>query len=346
MIARALARLQSAPDYAGQIVHIEMLPAREARYEALTRPLPPPLEDILQRRGVSGLYTHQACAIDAAREGENVLVATGTASGKTLCYNLPVLERILVDPMARALYLFPTKALAQDQTRALSELVAASALAGLRQGVYDGDTEPGARTAALGMPRSSLESGHAPWVILQPYWLGHLLPAPGRCRTGRGACLPGHLWLACGAADAPPAEGGSPIRRGTPVHPLLGDDCQRRCTRREAHRTTRHRGRHRWLARGPTPVCVLESAADRPSAWHTPQYKRRGRGHSRDAGARGGAQHHLCAGPQARRIDLSGAGWTGQRPGRCRPDRTLSRWLPVAERREIEAACFPANCWP
>lgn len=146
MIARALARLQSAPDYAGQIVHIEMLPAREARYEALTRPLPPPLEDILQRRGVSGLYTHQACAIDAAREGENVLVATGTASGKTLCYNLPVLERILVDPMARALYLFPTKALAQDQTRSLSELVAGSALAGLRQGVYDGDTEPGART--------------------------------------------------------------------------------------------------------------------------------------------------------------------------------------------------------
>jgi len=146
VIAGALARLQSAPEYAGQIVHIEMLPAREARYEPLARPLPPPLQAILQQHGISGLYTHQARAIDAARDGENVLVATGTASGKTLCYNLPVLERILADPMARALYLYPTKALAQDQTRALSELVAGSALAGLRQGVYDGDTEPGART--------------------------------------------------------------------------------------------------------------------------------------------------------------------------------------------------------
>jgi DEAD/DEAH box helicase domain-containing protein len=146
MIAEALSRLQSAPGYVGQITHVEMLPAREATYETLERALPPSIEEMLARRGLVGFYTHQARAIDAARAGENVMVATGTASGKTLCYNVPVLEAILDDPMARALYLFPTKALAQDQARALSELVAGSALAGLRYGVYDGDTEPGGRT--------------------------------------------------------------------------------------------------------------------------------------------------------------------------------------------------------
>jgi DEAD/DEAH box helicase domain-containing protein len=145
MIHEAIARLQSAPAYAGQITHIEMLPAREARYEALESTLSPVIEDLLTRRGLARFYLHQARAIDAARAGENVMVATGTASGKTLCYNIPVLDAIVSDPMARAIYLFPTKALAQDQARALSELVAGSALAGLRYGVYDGDTEPGAR---------------------------------------------------------------------------------------------------------------------------------------------------------------------------------------------------------
>ncbi|MHB1319073.1 MAG: DEAD/DEAH box helicase, partial [Anaerolineae bacterium] len=145
MIEGAIARLQSAPDYQGQITHIEMLPAREARYEALESTLCPVIEDLLKLRGLTRLYAHQARAIDATRAGENVMVATGTASGKTLCYNIPVLEAIARDPMARAIYLFPTKALAQDQARALSELVAGSALANLRYGVYDGDTEPGAR---------------------------------------------------------------------------------------------------------------------------------------------------------------------------------------------------------
>ncbi|MFO7695892.1 MAG: DEAD/DEAH box helicase [Anaerolineae bacterium] len=145
MIQEAIARLQSAGAYAGQVTHIETLPARGARYEALESPLTPVIEDLLTRRGLARLYLHQARAIDAARAGDNVMVATGTASGKTLCYNIPVLDAIVSDPMARAIYLFPTKALAQDQARALSELVAGSALAGLRYGVYDGDTEPGAR---------------------------------------------------------------------------------------------------------------------------------------------------------------------------------------------------------
>ena len=114
--------LTSLPGYQGQIAHIRRIAPREAQYQDLGQALPPALQEALARRGVARFYTHQAEAIDAARAGRHVMVATGTASGKTLCYNVPVLEAILQDPLARALYLFPTKALAQDQLRALQEL--------------------------------------------------------------------------------------------------------------------------------------------------------------------------------------------------------------------------------
>ncbi|MBM3135739.1 MAG: DEAD/DEAH box helicase, partial [Chloroflexi bacterium] len=117
-----LSHLQALPGYRGQIVHVERIPARAPRYGKLERPLPPALADALRRRGIRDLYTHQAQAINAVRRGENVVVSTSTASGKTLCYNLPVLEAIIKDRQARALYLFPTKALAQDQLRSLREL--------------------------------------------------------------------------------------------------------------------------------------------------------------------------------------------------------------------------------
>ncbi|HLG09805.1 MAG TPA: DEAD/DEAH box helicase [Gaiellaceae bacterium] len=90
--------------------------------------------------GVTSLYRHQAEAWEAARRGENVIVTTGTASGKSLAFNLPVLDAIAREPKTRALYLYPTKALAQDQARALTEL----RLKGLRPAIYDGDT-PGER---------------------------------------------------------------------------------------------------------------------------------------------------------------------------------------------------------
>ncbi len=142
---RVIEKLRALPDYAGQIVHIERLPAHEASYQQLARGLPRELVTKLHRQGVHRLYSHQAQAIDASREGYHVIVTTGTASGKTLCYNIPVLDAILRDSMARALYLFPTKALAQDQARALSELVAHSRLADMTVGVYDGDTPKSAR---------------------------------------------------------------------------------------------------------------------------------------------------------------------------------------------------------
>ena len=91
----------------------------------------------LAARGIERLYTHQAAAFEAAARGEHILVATGTASGKTLAFNLPVLDTLAGDPKPRALYLYPTKALAQDQARSLAEL----GVPRLRAAIYDGDTE-------------------------------------------------------------------------------------------------------------------------------------------------------------------------------------------------------------
>ncbi|MGQ9627627.1 MAG: DEAD/DEAH box helicase [Anaerolineae bacterium] len=130
------------PAYRGQIQHVEHIPARPARYGKLDRPMHPFLEEALRRVGIGRLYTHQAQAINAVRAGKHVAVTTGTSSGKTLCYNLPVLETTLEDWRSRAFYLFPTKALAQDQLRALGELAGGR----IRFGAYDGDTPQAARS--------------------------------------------------------------------------------------------------------------------------------------------------------------------------------------------------------
>jgi len=117
-----LRHLRRQSFYQGQIVHLEQIPRRSAAYGALHAPLHLDLQASLRAQGIERLFTHQAEAVNAARAGRHVVVVTSTASGKTLCYNLPVLEAILEQPVARALYLFPTKALAQDQVRSLREL--------------------------------------------------------------------------------------------------------------------------------------------------------------------------------------------------------------------------------
>ncbi len=129
------------------LVHVERIPAREARTGEPEPPLPPALREALAQMGVERLYVHQAQALEAQRAGQNVVVVTGTASGKSLCYHLPVLERLLADPESTALYLFPTKALAQDQLKGLTRLASAHAALAerLAAGVYDGDTAPGTR---------------------------------------------------------------------------------------------------------------------------------------------------------------------------------------------------------
>jgi DEAD/DEAH box helicase domain-containing protein len=125
---------------------LRRFPAQEARLADFPDDLDPRLRDVLARRGVERPYTHQREAHDAALAGQNTVVVTPTASGKTLCYNLPVLDTILKDPDARALYLFPTKALAQDQLAELYGLIEALG-ADIGTFTYDGDTPQDARKA-------------------------------------------------------------------------------------------------------------------------------------------------------------------------------------------------------
>lgn len=121
-------------------------PAQAARYAAFPDDVDPRLRSVLQSRGLEQLYTHQRLAYDAVRAGGNTVVVTPTASGKTLCYNLPVLDTVLKDNDARALYLFPTKALAQDQLAELYSVVEALG-ADIGTFTYDGDTPQDARKA-------------------------------------------------------------------------------------------------------------------------------------------------------------------------------------------------------
>lgn len=134
-----------ADRYSERITGQFTIPGRSADLRPLPRDLPPALEAALQARGIRSLYSHQAQAWDAAWAGRHVVVATPTASGKSLCYTLPVVSAAM-EQGAKALYLFPTKALAQDQVAELLELNAVGNL-GLRAATFDGDTPGDARQA-------------------------------------------------------------------------------------------------------------------------------------------------------------------------------------------------------
>ena len=142
-LADLVARLVSESGAA--VTTVRRLPPRAARTVPIPDTVDGRLAEALRGRGIGELYTHQAQVLEALRKGGHVVVVTPTASGKTLCYNLPVLETLLHEPSARALYLFPTKALAQDQLAELEEL--ARVLPELRIHTYDGDTSPDARRA-------------------------------------------------------------------------------------------------------------------------------------------------------------------------------------------------------
>jgi DEAD/DEAH box helicase domain-containing protein len=120
-----------------ELAYLAQIPARGAQSVDIPAGLHPRLVEALTARGMTTLYAHQVAAFAAAERGDHVLVSTGTASGKTLAFNLPVLNQLAADPKLRALYLYPTKALAQDQARSL----AVFRLPGLRAAIYDGDTE-------------------------------------------------------------------------------------------------------------------------------------------------------------------------------------------------------------
>ncbi len=127
--------------YRDQLVHVREIPARAAQYAEPRKPIDEAIRSMLRRQNIHRLYTHQAAAIDAVADAQDVVIVTGTASGKTLCYNLPVVSALLAEPEVRAMYLFPTKALTQDQYGTLQRWTGEGELGdALRPAVYDGDT--------------------------------------------------------------------------------------------------------------------------------------------------------------------------------------------------------------
>ncbi|MGD8239242.1 MAG: DEAD/DEAH box helicase, partial [Armatimonadota bacterium] len=118
-VSEVLDAIRSSDDYAGQIAHVRTLPGREPRHGTLEHEPSEKMQVVLRELGIDRLYTHQTEAINLALAGEDVVVVAATASGKTLCYTIPIAEAIYERGTSRAFLIFPTKALAQDQLRKL-----------------------------------------------------------------------------------------------------------------------------------------------------------------------------------------------------------------------------------
>ncbi|MFN2569353.1 MAG: DEAD/DEAH box helicase [Candidatus Dormibacteria bacterium] len=174
-VAAAIDDLRGTPLVSSRLVHEAVLPAAPARHLPWPAGLHPTVRQALAHAGLTRAYAHQAEAIEAALNGADVTVVTPTASGKSMCFVVPVLDAWLRDASARALWLFPTKALAQDQLTALQDL-AAHLPDGLRAAPYDGDTPPGVRRLARqeghivvtnpDMLHSGILPHHTRWVRL------------------------------------------------------------------------------------------------------------------------------------------------------------------------------------
>ncbi|GAB1481197.1 hypothetical protein MASR2M78_00120 [Treponema sp.] len=170
------------PAFSPYIAHIRTLEASLGTYTSFPEDLDPRLASALRNKGIHHLYTHQEAVWKAARSGKHSIVVTPTASGKTLCYNLPTLQSLLEDSTARALYLFPTKALSQDQQAELNELVLGSSsvpAAGsvplpIKVATYDGDTPDSLRVASRDSGRiivSNPDMLHAGILPNHPKWI-------------------------------------------------------------------------------------------------------------------------------------------------------------------------------
>ena len=162
-----IGRLRADRAFMDCVTEWRTLPATEGRYEPLPDDMDPRLCDVLRARGIHRLYCHQAECFRLARQGRDFVVVTPTASGKTLCYNLPVVSAILKSNDARALYLFPTKALSADQVSGLYDMIEALGV-DIKTYTYDGDTQAAARKAIR-------EAGHI--VVTNPDMLhANILP--------------------------------------------------------------------------------------------------------------------------------------------------------------------------
>lgn len=148
--SETLESIMSLPFYRGQVCHKRVIGAVDAEFAELEQPLPQPLAATLEALGLSRLFSHQAAAIDAGRRGENIVLSTSTSSGKSLVYNTLVANSFIERCGGTALYIFPTKALAQDQLRGLQQLVSCGWLGDLVVPMcYDGDTPEVERKKAL-----------------------------------------------------------------------------------------------------------------------------------------------------------------------------------------------------
>ncbi|MGM0410080.1 MAG: DEAD/DEAH box helicase [Bacillota bacterium] len=145
-LAQIASYLKDEKKYSRQITHWETIPEKDGKYVDFPDNISNKLKNVLNESGINKLYSHQGKSYEIIDNGDNLIVVTPTASGKTLCYNLPVLDKIIKDDNARALYLFPTKALSQDQLAELYDLIERLE-SGIKTYTYDGDTPVNARKA-------------------------------------------------------------------------------------------------------------------------------------------------------------------------------------------------------
>jgi DEAD/DEAH box helicase domain-containing protein len=170
-----LEKILESPEFAPNIVVDRLIPAKEGIFASFPENLDSRIVDSLKKRGIDKLYTHQTKVYSLAQAGKNVVVVTPTASGKTLCYNLPCLQALLADESARCLYLFPTKALSQDQQAELNETVGdGDAGLNLKIATYDGDTPESLRISARDTGRiiiSNPDMLHTGILPNHPKWI-------------------------------------------------------------------------------------------------------------------------------------------------------------------------------
>jgi len=174
-VDQLIQKLKKDPSFMECVTSWEVMPAQEGRYADFPPQMDPRICQVLKERGIHRLYTHQAESFVAAEAKQDFVVVTPTASGKTMCYNLPILSALLKNPDARALYLFPTKALAADQVSDLYRFIQALDV-DIKAYTYDGDTEGSARKAIRqaghivvtnpDMLHSSILPHHTKWVKL------------------------------------------------------------------------------------------------------------------------------------------------------------------------------------
>ena len=216
------------------LTSIKHIPAREAQFRPMPAWVRPELAAAYRAKGIDRLYSHQAAAAELARAGKDFVVVTPTASGKTLCYNLPVLNAILENTDTRALYLFPTKALAQDQLAELHDLATRARRSLRRFHLRRRHAQRRAQSHSRARPRDPHESRHAAHRHpAAPHQVDARVRKSALHRARRAAHLSRRFRQPSGQRAAPHRAHRAILRLAPAIHLLLGHDCEsRRACRR------------------------------------------------------------------------------------------------------------------